>query len=73
MGAKIEASELYELEINLEDRLETDLEELPNREPKVVVEDVSFLVFLRLSQNLSLNARVKMAQQSFCGESIEEL
>ena len=73
MGARIETSELYELEVNLEDSLETNLEEPSNSETKVVLENVSFLGFLRLSQNLSLNATVKMTEQSFCRESIKNL
>jgi hypothetical protein len=73
MAARTEASELYELELNLEDSLETDLEELANLETNVELEDVCFLGFLRSSQNLSLNTTVKMAEQTVCSESIKNL
>ena len=71
MGARIEDSELYELELvlNLEEDLETELEESYNLGAKVVLEDVCLLVFLRASQNLCLNTTVKMTEQTFCSES----
>ena len=73
MGAKIEVSELYELGLNLEDDLETDLEELSNLGTKVVVEDVCLLGFLRASQNLSLNTKVRVTEPTFCSELRKEL
>ncbi|HEY9605323.1 MAG TPA: hypothetical protein V6C85_27205 [Allocoleopsis sp.] len=62
MGAKTEESELYEFSLNLEDDLETELEELSNLGTKVVLEDVCLLDFLRASQNLSLNTRVRLTE-----------
>lgn len=73
MGVRIEASELYELGLNLEYDLETDLEELSDSETTVVLEDVGFLGFLRAFQNLSSNTTVKMTEQTVCSESIKEL
>lgn len=73
MGAKTEDSELYEFSLNLEDDLETDLEELTNLGTKVVLEDVCLLGFLRASQNLSLNTTVRMKEPTFCSESRKEL
>lgn len=73
MASKTEASELYELELTLEDSLEADLESLSNLETKFELEDDCFLSFLRSSQNLSLNTTVKMTKQTFCSEPIEEL
>jgi hypothetical protein len=73
MGAKIEVSELYELGLNLEDGLETDLEELSNLGTQVVLEDVCLLDFLRASQNLSLNTKIRVTEPTFCSELRKEL